>query len=1226
MRKLDVSKARALGQAFAALLPALILAAGLIGTVAAFLRVQSWVEQDLARKLASESEQLAARMQQQFALQEETLRGLVGLYVASGEVTRADFRAYVAHLDLARRFPAAVEFRYARHLRRHEVPAWQRQVMASLTAAGEAPFLPAPQPGGERDEYVLVEYVQPFSPASVGLDLLQSPERRPAIARLQAGEDSALSERLAAEYPEAPHYALLARLPPRGGNSFPGIVTLIFRPDQLLQDIAASAAAGLDLELYDRPASAPLGRNIAPIFDTHAEHLPPHTATAQVLQTRLPLKVGDVEWTLVVTALPDWAPAVQSRWFAAATGVVGGLLTLLLALAARFLVQRWRQAEARYRNLVDLLPVTIFVSDLSGRPRFVSRQIEGLTGWRPEELLRKPDLWLGSIHPEDRGRMRSEFIAAIAERRHLVGEYRLLHRDGRFLWLHIEGRRVDDEIVGSLFDITRQVEAEQALRRLNAELETRVAERTAQLNAVIASLVDTLVVIDQRGIVQVVNPSLEKLLGYAPEEVVGRNVSLLIPEPHRSAHDGYIARYLATGEGRIIGIGREVEALHKNGERIPVDLSVSEFLAGEQRFFVGVLHDTRPHKAVQARLEQLSRERQEFLATMSHEIRTPLTGLLGMLELLSFSPLPAEERHQLAIARESGKALRRIIDDILDYSKIEAGKLALSPHPEDLRALIEGVRNAYLATASAKGISLMSFVDPRLPPALVMDGLRVRQILENLVSNALKFTAEGYVEIRAEWISQQDGQVTLKLTVRDTGIGIAPELQVKLFERYSQTDPATARRHGGTGLGLAICKRLADMMNGTIGCESEPARGSTFYVVLTLPVAEHAPAPAAAGEALRKLETNGRPVLVADDHPTNRALIARQLALLGLTVELAENGNQALAKWKHGDYALIVTDVHMPVMDGLELAQAVRAIEAKERRRPTPIIAWTAAAMSEEVERCRAAGMDDVLVKPAELAVVRATLARWLPFAAANGALPIAGGAALDRAALAQLAEGAEEERLILADFVNQTRRDLSELEAALSRDDAGAAARQAHRIKGAAKMIGATRLAAHAARAEDAVRRYDLAEATARLREMTADLSELEASAGLAEAPATAPAADAPPVWDAAVLADMVGDSPKLKQELIGSFLEHAGTPLGEMRAAYEKREARPMARAAHKLKSAARAIGALELAELCAEIESAGNNADWEAASSFYQKIDDAWARLQAALALPGPKGPEP
>ncbi|MFN6961888.1 MAG: CHASE domain-containing protein, partial [Rhodocyclaceae bacterium] len=630
------------------LLPALVLAIGLIVTVAVYLRAQYWVAEDLAQKLAHESEQLAARMQQQFALQEETLRGLVGLHVASDEVTRADFRAYVDHLDLVRRFPAAVDFRYARHMRRQEIPAWQRQVAASLAAVGEPPFTPVPHPAGTGDEFLLVEYVSPFDPAAIGLDLLQSPERRPAIARLRAGAALALSERLAAEYPEVPHYALLARLPARAGDSFLGTVALIFRPDRLVQDIAA-AAAGLDLELYDRPATAPLGREVQPVFDTNVDAL--DAGTAQALQTRMPLKVGDREWTLVVTALPDWTPAAQNRWFPIAVSGTGVLVTLLLTLAASFLVRRWQRAEQFLATTYDDLLRAQAVAEVG------SWHLQTATGsllWTPEtyRIFGLPQeqpmdyaRFLACVHPDDRERVDAAWQAALQgapyqiEHRIVVGdEIRWVEERAELVFDH-SGRFI--EAHGTVRDITRQREAEEALRQLNAELEARVAERTR-------------------------------------------------------------------------------------------------------------------------RLEELLVQRQEFLATMSHEIRTPLTGLLGMLELMSLAPLPDEERHQLAIARESGKALTRIIDDILDYSKIEAGKLVLSPQPEDLRALIEGVRDAHLATASAKGISLMSFVDPRLPQAVVMDGLRVRQILQNFVSNALKFTAEGYVEIRAEWLGEEDGQVTMK--------------------------------------------------------------------------------------------------------------------------------------------------------------------------------------------------------------------------------------------------------------------------------------------------------------------------------------------------------------------------------------------------------------------------------------------------------------------------------
>jgi len=1204
--------------------PVFVLAVGLALAAALAMQAQRWVDEQLTVQLDSDARQLAARMQQQFALQEEALRGLVGLFAASDEVSRREFRAHVDLLQLRERFPAALEFRFARRVKQVELLAWQRRTARSLAELGEAVPDLSPKPPGIRDEYRLVEYVAPFSPASLGLDVLESP-RRAAIERLRAGQSFALSERLIDEYPDFPAYVLMAALPPKGEDPLPGTVALVFRADRLIDALAHENGLAHDVELYDVPPAAAAGAAVLPVYHSHVDKAPPRAGQAGSLQRRLPLATGDRQWTLVVTALPDWTLARQYGWFPWVVGAGGVLASLVATVLVGYLACRRQEAEQRLTlNAADLdraqdvAEVGSWRLDGSGRLIW-SRQTYRMFGI-PVGVPLDYERFLSCVHSEDRDAVDRAWQAALKG-----APYRIRHRivvGGEVRWVEERAELAfapDGSLAeadGTVRDITREKAAEDALRELNATLDRRVQERTARLAAVLDNLLDVVIVADDRGIIQLANPALARVLGYAPEEVLGQNVSLLMPEPHRSDHDGYIARYLATGEARIIGIGRQVEALSKSGERILVDLAVSEYRFGEKRYFVGVMHDVREYMRLMAEKERLLAERQEFLATMSHEIRTPLTGLLGMLELLSLTTLSDEQRHELAIARDSGKALMRIVDDILDYSKIEAGKLALKNEPENLKALIESVRDAYLASASAKRISLISFVDPRLPAAVVIDGARLRQILANFVSNALKFTAEGYVEVRADWLAGDAESVTLKLAVRDTGIGIATDAQAKLFERYSQADATVAHRHGGTGLGLAICKRLAEMMGGTIGVESQPAKGSTFFVVLTLPVAEVAVAPApATPPTLRQLDAGGRAVLVADDHPINRLLIARQMQTLGLPVELAENGDQALSKWKDGDYAVILTDVHMPVMDGLELARAIRAIEAREGRKHTPIIAWTAAAIGEELARARAAGMDDVLVKPTELAQLRQVLVRWLPpFAATDE--PVEGqanGAVLDEDVLWQLADDVYDERLILADYVHQTRRDLEALAAALQAGEGARAAREAHRIKGAARTTGANRLAARAERAEEAARRLDLAEAHARLVEMEADLAEFAARCGVRQEPAPSVPADGPPVWDESVLARMVGDAPALQRELIESFFTHSVKTLSEVRLAFDKREARALARAAHKLKSAARAIGALELGELAARLEAAGNNADWAATAAAYWALDAAWARLE-------------
>ncbi len=500
-----------------------------------------------------------------------------------------------------------------------------------------------------------------------------------------------------------------------------------------------------------------------------------------------------------------------------------------------------------------------------------------------------------------------------------------------------------------------------------------------------------------------------------------------------------------------------------------------------------------------------NRAKSAFLATMSHEIRTPMNGALGMLELLSLTRLDVEQRTTLSIVRESSKSLLRLIDDILDFSMMEAGKLEIRREVVSIAGVIEGVRDIYSGVASSKGLSIRRSTDPRISPAVWVDPLRLRQILNNLVSNALKFTSAGHVEVKAEWIARDNGQEHLRFSVADTGVGISPENQVRLFQPFSRGE-TESHQAGGTGLGLTICRRLAGLMGGTVEMVSASGVGTTMILDLWLSVADPLQVPnadlALAHQRLVSItrarrqppriedaERDGTLVLIVDDHPTNRMLLLRQVHTLGYAAESAENGIEALDRWQSRPFALLITDCNMPELDGYELAKAIRKIESSRGETRAPIIACTANALGGQAEKCLAAGMDDLLVKPVDLAQLLQKLDQWLPLPnRAMGADPPAPAdqatlhprdgvtsGPLDRAVLAEISGGdTVVEHSILCAFRDANDADVATLERAVVDRDSIGVARTAHRMSGASTMIGALGLAGVCTRIEQAGRAGD--------------------------------------------------------------------------------------------------------------------------------------------------------
>ncbi|WP_394539085.1 ATP-binding protein [Lysobacter enzymogenes] len=657
--------------------------------------------------------------------------------------------------------------------------------------------------------------------------------------------------------------------------------------------------------------------------------------------------------------------------------------------------------------------------------------------------------------------------------------------------------------------------------RTRAELERRERFQASLLD----SAQTAIMAVDAQGRFTLVNPFAERLLGLREADAVGRM-------PLHSVFERRALQALASELGARLGrpvaadwtalrelardraAPRETRLRHRDGTWVPALVAVSATGGGDDEppGLLVVAADLsalkrleRELRASEARAHDASRAKSSFLAAMSHEIRTPMIGVTGMVEVLAHSRLDPGQRQALEVIQQSSHALLQIIGDILDLSKIEAGRLELAAAPLDLAALVRATAAGFLAAARARGVALDCEIDPRVAAAYRGDALRLRQILGNFLSNAVKFTERGRIEAALEFeaalapaAGEDAPRDRLCLRVSDTGIGIDPQQQQQLFQPFQQADADTAHRYGGTGLGLAICRRLAELMGGRIELDSEPGVGTTLRLRLELARAEAVelavdadPAlPARAPPDRERAAREGRLTLLVDDHPTNRLVLAQQLALAGYACETAAGGEEALQRWRSGRYALVLTDLRMPGLDGYALARAIRAEQARAGigagdPRRTPILALTASALKDEADACIGAGMDDCLVKPLAAAKLAAALQRWIPPepADATPARAVSAltpgrdlGRLLDLNALHGLIadSGGGDAAAVLAEFLDAADEDLAGLRRAHAAADAGALRRHAHRLRGAAQLVGAQELAEAAQALEQAARAQD--------------------------------------------------------------------------------------------------------------------------------------------------------
>ena len=405
------------------------------------------------------------------------------------------------------------------------------------------------------------------------------------------------------------------------------------------------------------------------------------------------------------------------------------------------------------------------------------------------------------------------------------------------------------------------------------------------------------------------------------------------------------------------------------GQRLVLFLAALMLTAYTAQASLTSMRNGRALEEAKARAEIASQAKSEFLALMSHELRTPLNGMLGLSQALKLEPLEPGEREQVELLEESGRTLLALLNDVLDFAKIEAGKLEIAPIVGDLAQLADRVVRLNQSQAREKGSTITLRVDDAVPAALTFDPLRVRQCLTNLISNAVKFTPFGQILVRVGCAPAPEvGRLRVKITVSDTGVGIRPEVLERLFMPFVQADPTTARRTGGTGLGLNITRRLAQMMGGAVTARSEVGKGSTFVLTFLCdpPAAVVAPSGTPAGPPLR--------LLVVDDYPVNRKVIGMMLAPLGCEIVEAGDGQAAIDALGKADFDIVLIDFNMPRMGGLE---ATRRIRAEPRWERLPIICLTAGVMDDERSEALSAGMNAFIEKPIEMATLVSTIGQF---------------------------------------------------------------------------------------------------------------------------------------------------------------------------------------------------------------------------------------------------------
>ncbi len=601
---------------------------------------------------------------------------------------------------------------------------------------------------------------------------------------------------------------------------------------------------------------------------------------------------------------------------------------------------------------------------------------------------------------------------------------------------------------------------------LLAQISQTYGQRAAEqdrLQAVLDNVADAIITFDEHGRIEWFNRAAEQMFGYTAVEVIGAHLELLLPDPHLyQVEQEALALQTDKQHADIVSIRNEIAGQRQDGRLFPLDFTISQMLVQGERQFIAIARDITTRKeaemailAAKEAAEAANQAKTQFLANTSHEIRTPLNAIVGLTSLLLDTELTSDQQTFVEIARRSSHTLLTILNDILDLSRIEARQLSLELRPYHLPNGVNEVLNLLKTNADEKELQLSATFAPDMPQVFIGDGDRLRQVLLNLVSNAIKFTHAGSIQVRVDGRYLDAATYEIHLSVQDTGIGLPPDYTEWLFQPFHRGHAGRSRRYSGAGLGLTISQRLVELMGGRIWAESESGKGSTFHVTIPSPITEQPPPTAPRWERVRPFDPDMARqlplrILVAEDNLTNQKVMAWMLEHLGYRPDVAANGLEVLAALKRQHYDVILMDLHMPEMDGRTATQTIRATLPPEKQ--PWIIAVTADVLHESRQDYLADGLNDFLSKPLQAEMLITALCRF-PTAQVDSA---AQTWPVDRVTLNQVT-GGDNARLAELMHIFQSESDhlLAQLQTAVAADDLETARQMAHALKGSCATMG---------------------------------------------------------------------------------------------------------------------------------------------------------------------------